>query len=286
MPPTANTRNLVICLATTYILFLVGSSAVLVYVLPLLPGRFVHIADRGLFVIELGGVLTVLVSLIAIPLGFAYMYFFGGVVSPWAMRLYLYLTRGKHIVLPGNSADPKEKVPVAELKLRRQVLYFLFLLAVAVSFAFYLAKQREPLVAPIGQASDAASLLTGDFVTLTMWASLMVATVSLALPYFGGLRLRSIDAGPFHTTILTSLIGFAGGISLVYAVLTRPGLENIVFYTSLFLGVCWSFATGCNLGAEPANRVIIREVFSAKPNSRLLSSKIWLENPPGKLVEI
>ena len=78
MPPTANTRNLVICLATTYILFLVGSSAVLVYVLTLLPGRFVHIADRGLFAIELGGVLTVLVSLIAIPLGFVYMYFFGG----------------------------------------------------------------------------------------------------------------------------------------------------------------------------------------------------------------
>ncbi len=252
----------------------------------MLPGRFVHIADRGLFVIELGAVLTVLVSLIAIPLGFAYMYFFGGVVSPRAMKLYLYLTRGKHIVLPGKTEGADGKSSIAELRLRRQVLYFLFILAVAVSFAFYLAKQREPLVAPIGQASDAASLLTGDFVTLTMWASLMVAAVSLALPYFGGLRLRSIDAGPFHTTILTSLIGFAGGISIVYALLTRPGLENIVFYTSLFLGVCWSFATGCNLGANPANKLIIQDVFSAKPTSRLVSSKIWLENPPGKLVEI
>ncbi len=286
MPPTANTRNLVICLATTYLLFLVGSLAVLVYVLPLLPGRFVRIADKGLFVVELGAVLTVLVSLIAIPLGFAYMYFFGGVVSPRAMRLYLYVTRGKHIVLPGKTEGENGKGPMAELRLRRQALYFLFILAVAVSFAFYLAKQREPLVAPISQASDAASLLTGDFVTLTMWASFMVAAVSLALPYFGGLRLRSIDAGPFHTTILTSLIGFAGGISIVYAVLTRPGLENIVFYTSLFLGVCWSFAIGCNLGADPANRLIIQEVFSAKPSSRLVSSKIWLENPPGKLVEI
>ncbi|TMI33196.1 hypothetical protein E6H29_01060 [Candidatus Bathyarchaeota archaeon] len=98
-----------------------------------------------------------------------------------------------------------------------------------MSFAFYLAKKREPLITPFGQASDAAAPLTRDFVTLTMWASLTVAIVSLALPYFGGLRLRSIDAGPFHTTILTSLAEFAGGISLVYALLTRPGLENIVF---------------------------------------------------------
>ncbi|OLD04589.1 MAG: hypothetical protein AUJ07_03530 [Crenarchaeota archaeon 13_1_40CM_3_53_5] len=70
MPSTPNTRSLVIYVATTYLLFLVGTLAVLVYVLPLLPGRFVHIEDKGLFIIELGGVLTVLVPLIAIPLGF------------------------------------------------------------------------------------------------------------------------------------------------------------------------------------------------------------------------
>ncbi len=54
MPSTPNTRSLVIYVATTYLLFLVGTLAVLVYVLPLLPGRFVHIADKGLFIIELG----------------------------------------------------------------------------------------------------------------------------------------------------------------------------------------------------------------------------------------
>jgi hypothetical protein len=286
-PKEENIRNLFLCLVGTYVLLLIGSMAILTYVLPVLPTPLIRNLNRGTLALELSVILTFVISAIAIPLGFAFMYFFGGVISTKVIRIYLFITRGKHIVLPKNSAAaPNGKRPKVHLKLDRQLIYFLFIFAVVVSFASYLANHREPLVAPIGQTRDIATLLTGDFVTLTMSASLIVPLVALALPYFRGLRLRSIDVGPFHTTVLSTIIGVSGGFTLLYTLLTKPILEYVLFYAFLLLGICWSFATGCNLGAEAANSLIVDEIYSAKANSRLLSSRIWLENPPGKLVEI
>ncbi len=101
------------------------------------------------------------------------------------------------------------------VKLRRQLTFFGFIFAVVVSFASYMANHREPLVVPIGGTRDIGTLLVGDCVTLTMSASLVIPIVTLALPYFGGLRLRSIDVGPFHTMILSAIIGASGGFTLL-----------------------------------------------------------------------
>ncbi len=267
-------------------MLLVGSMAILVYVVPVLPTPFLRGLNKGVLAIELSTVLTFIISGIAIPLGFAFMYFFGGAVSTKAIKLYLYVTRGKHIVLPKNAESSGEKPERTYVGLERQLIFFGFIFAVVVSFASYLANHREPLVAPIGGTKDIGTLLVGDFITLTMSASLIVPLVALALPYFGGLRLRSIDVGPFHTTVLSTIIGASGGFTLLYTVLTRPILEYVLFYASLLLGICWAFAIGCNLASEPAKRLIVDEVYSARPSSRLLSSRIWLENPPGKLVEV
>lgn len=286
-PREENIRNLFLCLVGTYVLLLIGSMAILTYVVPVLPTPLIRNLNRGTLALELSVILTFVISAIAIPLGFAFMYFFGGVVSTKVIKIYLFITRGKHIVLPKNNAGaPNGKRSRVHLKLDRQLIYFLFIFAVVISFASYLANHREPLVAPIGQTRDIATLLTGDFVSLTMSASLVVPVVTLALPYFRGLRLRSIDVGPFHTTVLSTIIGVSGGFTLLYTLLTKPILEYVLFYAFLLLGICWSFAVGCNLGAEAANDLIVDEIYSAKSNSRLLSSRIWLENPPGKLVEI
>ncbi len=287
-PKGHSKRNFLLCLLGTYILFLIGSATVLAILLTALPSDFLpRNVDRGTLVLEMSATLTIVISLIAIPLGFGLMYLFGGFLSTRAMKLYLLITRGKHIVLPKiPDAAPNNPSGGTRLKLRRQVVYWLSILAVVVSFATYLARHRIPIVAPQGRSSDISALITGDFVTLTMSASLIVPVVALALPYFGGLRLRSIDVGPFHTTLLSTIIGISGGFTLLYAFFTKPSFQYVIFYVFLFMGVCWCFALGCNLAADPVNRHIARQVFSAKPNSRVVASKIWLGNPPGRLVEV
>jgi len=216
------------------------------------------------------------------------MYFFGGVVSTRAIKLYLYITRGTHVVGSKNSELAKiQSSKGMRLKLYRQLMFFGFILAVVVPFATYEANHKDlPLISPLSRTTDIVSLVTQDFITLTMTASLMLPLVALALPYFGGLRLRSIDVGPFHTTILSMVIGASGGFSLLYTALTRPVFSILAYLFLLLIGVCWCFALGCSLAAEPANRHIARTVLAEKVSSRVVSSKIWLESPPGKFREV
>jgi MFS family permease len=282
-----NRRSLVICSVGTFALFLIGSSTVL-----LLLGSTIRTLPRntsvGLLTIALSATLSVVISLIAIPIGFTYMYFFGGVVSTKAIKLYLFTTKGTHVI--GSKTSELSAIQASrglKLKLRRQIMYFGFILAVVVPFATYEAKHKDlPFFSPLARTTDIVSLITQDFVTLTMTASLMLPLVALTLPYFGGLRLRSIDAGPFHTTVLSSVVGASGGFALLYTALTQPILSVLAYIFFLLIGVCWCFALGCNLAADPADRHIARIVLAEKVSSRVVSSKIWLENPPGKFREV
>jgi len=242
----------------------------------------------GLLTFALSATLSIVISLVGIPIGFTFMYFFGGVVSTKAIKLYLFVTRGTHVI--GSKTSELSAVQAShglKLKLRRQIMYFGFIVSVVVPFASYEAKHKDiPFFSPLARTTDIVSLITQDFVTLTMTASLMLPLVALALPYFGGLRLRSIDVGPFHTTVLSMVIGASGGFSLLYTALTRPMLSVLAYVFLLLIGVCWCFAIGCNLAADPANRHIAHIVLAEKVSSRVVSSKIWLENPPGKFREV
>jgi len=282
-----NRRNIFVCFIGTFSLFLVGSSTVLVF-LALASGVLPRNTQVGLLTFALSATLSIVISLVGIPIGFTFMYFFGGVVSTKAIKLYLFVTRGTHVI--GSKTSELSAVQAShglKLKLRRQIMYFGFILAVVVPFASYEAKHKDiPFFSPLARTTDIVSLITQDFVTLTMTASLMLPLVALALPYFGGLRLRSIDVGPFHTTVLSMVIGASGGFSLLYAALTRPMLSVLAYLFLLLIGVCWCFAIGCNLAADPANRHIAHIVLAEKVSSRVVSSKIWLENPPGKFREV
>ncbi len=282
-----NRRNLLICIGCTFVLFLAGSSTVL---LILASTNRVLLRSTAIepMTLALTATLTLVISLLAIPIGFTYMYFFGGVVSTRAIKLYLYVTRGTHVIGSKNSELAKIQTSKGlRLKLRRQVMFFGFILAVVVPFATYEANHKDlPLISPLSRTTDIVSLVTQDFITLTMTASLMLPLVALALPYFGGLRLRSIDVGPFHTTILSMVIGASGGFSLLYTSLTRPVFSILAYLFLLLIGVCWCFAVGCNLAADPADRHIARTVLAEKVSSRVVSSKIWLESPPGKFREV
>ena len=282
-----NRRNLLVCFVATFTLFLIGSSTVLL-ILASASRALPRNAQVGLLTLALSATLTLVISLIGIPIGFTYMYFFGGVVSTKAIKLYLFITKGTHVI--GSKTSELSMVQVSrglKLKLRRQVMYFGFILAVVVPFATYEANHKDiPLISPLARTTDIVSLITQDFVTLTMTASLMLPLVALALPYFGGLRLRSIDVGPFHTTVLSMIIGASGGFSLLYTALTRPIFSILAYLFLLLIGVCWCFAIGCNLAADPADRHIARVVLAQKVSSRVVSSKIWLENPPGKFREV
>jgi len=282
-----NKLNLLFCIVGMWLLFSIGAGTVLT----IAPRNFLSDSVPRLpLSLELGMGLMFFVAPLAVLVGFVYMYFFGGILSTRAMKLYLFIMRGRHVVTPRKSeyADLSVRKGV-HLKLRRQFVYFFFILCVVVSFATYLAKRRAlPLVGTFTRTTDIATTISQDFVTLTMSASLMLPILTLALPYFGGMKVRSIDTGKFHTTLIEGVISASGGFSLLYTLLERPAFYIWEFYVLLLMGVCWCFALGCNLAAEPANRRIERNILgmNPKPGSRLVSSRIMLEDFAGHLIEV
>src|SRR5881397_1503524 len=111
---------------------------------------------------------------------------------------------------------------------------------------------------------------------------------SINAPHPQPAKVRSIDTGKFHTTLIEGVISASGGFSLLYTLLERPAFYIWEFYVLLLMGVCWCFALGCNLAAEPANRRIERTILglNPKPGSRLVSSRIMLEDFAGHLIEV
>ncbi|TMI25538.1 hypothetical protein E6H36_06525 [Candidatus Bathyarchaeota archaeon] len=196
--------------------------------------------------LELGVGLMLFVGPLAVLIGFIYMYIFGGFLSTRAMKLYLFIMRVRHVVTPRKSE-------YADLSVKK---------------GLHLKLRRQ-------------------FVYF-FFASLMLPVLTLALPYFGGLRVRSIDTGKFHTTLIEGVVSASGGFSLLYTLLERPAFYTWEFYVLILMGVCWCFALGCNLAAEPANRKIERIILgmNPKPGSRLVSSRIMLEDFAGHLIEV
>ncbi len=268
-----NRRNFLICSIASFLLFLIGSVQLLSY---------------RILSLELGLTNAIVISLLATPLGYAYMYFFGGFVSTRAIKLYLLITRGTHIVRAKVSElESIRSGKGIRLSLRRQLTYFPFILAVIVSFAIYLSKHHlVQVVSPLAKTSDVISLITEDQITLTMLGSLMIPVVALALPYLGGFEISNDRRWSFSYDHSLTRRGSVWGFTLLYSILTQPVISLLIHYLLLFMGVCWCFAIGCNLAADPANRQIVRSVLSEKISSKLISSRIWLQTPQGQFREV
>src|SRR5207249_9621164 len=157
-------------------------------------------------------------------------------------------------------------------------------LIVAEFSFFFINIQRVSILSPLFKTSDIISLITQDYVVLTMAGSLMIPAAP-APPYFGGLRLRKIDVEP-HTAVLTSIVGASRGFTPISSMLARPVISLLIYYLLLFMGVCWSFALGCNLVADPAKRHLAKNVLSEKLTSKLVSSKSGSKTRSEKFVEV
>src|SRR5205809_6657352 len=104
-----------------------------------------------------------------------------------------------------------------------------------------------------------------------MAGSLMIPAAP-APPYFGGLRLRKIDVEP-HTAVRTPIVGASRGFTPISSMLARPVISLLIYYLLLFMGVCWSFALGCNPAADPARSHLEKQVLSETLAVKLVYAK-------------
>lgn len=110
--------------------------------------------------------------------------------------------------------------------------------------------------------------LTPALILMTVISGL-VPTISL--PYFRRFRITGINAGPFHSSLLTTVIGSVVGLSIVLSLmgifykLWEGGAPTSYHYALIVLaGLSLHYAAGTYIGRDRSESIILRKLAEGK----------------------
>jgi hypothetical protein len=92
---------------------------------------------------------------------------------------------------------------------------------------------------------------------------------SIALPYFRQFKITGINAGPFHSSLLTAVVGAVVGVSIVlsflgifYKILWAGGAPTSYHYALIVLiGLSLHYAAGTYIGRDKAESIVLRKLL-------------------------
>jgi ABC-type amino acid transport system permease subunit len=95
---------------------------------------------------------------------------------------------------------------------------------------------------------------------------------SIALPYFRRFKVTGINAGPFHSSLLTAVVGSVVGVSIVlsflgifYKILWAGGAPTSYHYALIVLvGLSLHYAAGTYIGRDKAESIVLQKLVDGK----------------------
>ena len=110
--------------------------------------------------------------------------------------------------------------------------------------------------------------LTPGLIAITLISGLVP---SIALPYFRRFKIVGINSGPFHSTILFTVLGSVVGISIVisllqifYKVLYAGAPTSYHYALIVLIGFSLHYSAGTYIGRSKAESIILRRVSSGR----------------------
>lgn len=249
----------------------------------LLLSRFGYAPIVILLLVIAGGVFAML-------LGYVSIVFLGGHFSLGVANFYAILTRSTHIMYyDRESSKTLSQRLISETYLAYAAgLVFLLLVSIAwdlhnadgphagIFYSFLNATNifltRTDNVNPIRFSVNSLPLLF----LLTALAGLIP---SLTLPYLRNFRVTSVNSGPFHTSLLLTVVGLVAGLS---AILTITGLIYKVLWASaaraapsyhfillVMLGFSLHYAAGSYIGRDRAEKILVKSLENRPTKGRV-----------------
>jgi hypothetical protein len=111
--------------------------------------------------------------------------------------------------------------------------------------------------------------LTPALIIITVISGIVPA---VALPYFRRFRVTGINAGPFHSSLLTTVVGAVVGVSIVlsflgifYKILWAGGAPTSYHYALIVLaGLSLHYAAGTYIGRDKAESIVLRKLVDGE----------------------
>ncbi|MGA2791445.1 MAG: hypothetical protein ABSF00_11850 [Candidatus Bathyarchaeia archaeon] len=252
--------------------------------------------------------LTSIMGLLVIGLGYGSIVLLGGICSLNIAGLISRLTKTKQVI------RPKEEEP---LQLRKALIekshlvylpLVLFFTSIALGWDIYIADpSRTTTSKPAMLRLVLRSLnflatpqhATGVLFSLRLTPALVAITVisglapSIALPYFRRFKIIGINSGPFHSTLLTAVLGPIIGLNIVvsllgifYKVLSAGAPTSYHYALIVLIGFSLHYSAGTCIGRGKAESIILQRLANGHYDGNRIVVLDRTLNPNAEAIEL
>jgi hypothetical protein len=231
--------------------------------------------------------LAFLAGLFAIVLGYESIVLLGGVCSLSFVGFVARVTKSRQLI------ESREKSPrLRKILIEKSHLVYLpallFFTSIGIGWDIYTVLPSTPrTIRPRGLAGSVLYSLNffatpqranAVLFSLRLTPALILITLisgivpSIALPYFRRFRVTGINAGPFHSSLLTAVVGSVVGVSIIlsflgifYKILWAGGAPTSYHYAIIVLaGLSLHYAAGTYIGRGKAESIVLRRLVGGK----------------------
>ena len=230
--------------------------------------------------------LTFAAGVFAIGLGYESIVLFGGFCSLSFVGFIARVTKSRQVIESREKNPPELRKLLIEKSHLVYLPALLFFTSIGIGWDIYTALPARTT----RSAGIARSVLyslnffatpqraNAVLFSLRLTPALIVITLisgivpSVALPYFRRFRVTGINAGPFHSSLLTAAVGAVVGLSIIlsllgifYKILWAGGAPTSYHYAVIVLaGLSLHYAAGTYIGRDKAESIVLQRLVEGK----------------------
>jgi len=252
-------------------------------------------------------ILAFIAGLFTIGLGYESIVLFGGVCSLNLAGFIATVTKSKQLIEIREKESPQLWKTMVEKSHLVYLPALLFFTSISLGWDIYSALPAKT-TRSVGFASQVLYSLNffatpqrvnAVIFSLRLTPGLILITVisglvpSIALPYFRRFRITGINAGPFHSSLLTAVIGSVVGLSIILSLLgifykvSAGGAPTSYHYALLVLaGLSLHYAAGTYIGRGRSESIILRNMEQRKYDQKRIVVLDQIVEPNAKVVQL
>jgi len=259
--------------------------------------------------------LTFVAGIFAIILGYESIVFLGGMCSLPFVGFVARVTKSRQLIESRVGKSPKLQKLLIEKSHLVYLPALLFLTSISIGWDIYTSIPTAARTAR-GHNLGTHNLGTSVIYSLNFFATpskanvvlyslrltpaLILITVisgivpSIALPYFRQFRITGINAGPFHSSYLTAVVGAVVGVSIIlsflgifYKILWAGGAPTSYHYALIVLvGLSLHYAAGTYMGRDKAESIVLRKLVEGRYDQKRILVLDPNLNPSAKEIKL
>jgi len=229
--------------------------------------------------------LTFVAGFFAIALGYESIVFFGGVCSLGVVGFIARVTKSRQLIESREKPAKLRKILIE----KSHLVYLpalLFFTSLGIGWDIYtvLPPRTTRSIGPgrfiLYSLNFFATPTRANVVLFSLRltpALILITAISglipaIALPYFRRFRVTGINAGPFHSSLLTTAAGSLIGVSIIlsfmgifYKMFWTGGAPTSYHYALIVLaGLSLHYAAGTYMGRDKAESIVLQKLIDGK----------------------